>query len=211
MSKYSLNFLFLIILLSCSPEQKGFDINPELIEPFFRNDHLYPENPKFEFSEVQHYQIDLNNNNRLDTIILRKIKDWNDPGDFHQIEIILDNDSTIVETEFGGWVRFGQNYTVNETLIKTNLIDSDLILVSNFNQNQKVVLAFGWVYASQPGLVTIFEANGNKPQLLFNKQFDLYSIDENQFNGVFEFRDYEEASENIKTIKLIDNRLENIE
>jgi hypothetical protein len=69
-------------------------------------------------------------------------------------------------------------------------------------------LAFGWVYASQPGLVTIFEANGNKPQLLFNKQFDLYSIDENQFNGVFEFRDYEEASENIKTIKLIDNRLE---
>jgi hypothetical protein len=206
--KAYLYLLFLLTILSCNKNQQGIEINPEFIEPFFRNDHLYPENPKFEFIEVERYTIDLNNNQKLDTIKLRKLKDWNDPGDFHQIEIILDNDSSIVKTEFGGWVRFGHNYSVNENLVNMNLVDSDLILVPNINKNQKIVVAFGWVYASQPGLVTIFESNGNKPQLLFNTQFDLYSIDENQFTGIFEFRDYEEASENIKTIKLKDNRLE---
>ena len=205
------NFIHVIILIgliSCDSKQEGIEINPNLVEPFFIYYHLFPENPKFQYSEVERHLIDLNNNKKLDTIKLRQLTDWNDPGDFHQIEIILDNNKSVIETEFGGWVKFGNNYSVEEELKEMNQINSELILITNLNPNQKIVLTFGWVYASQPGLVSIFEGNGIKPQLIFNKNFDIYKIRENKFIGIFEFRDHIERTELIDTVRLINNRLE---
>ena len=191
-------------LLSCNSTtiDKGFITNSDLIKPFFRNDYLYPENPEYNFIQVAKYTLDLNDNEKLDTIKLRVIKDWTDPGDFHQMEIVLDNNQKIIVTCFDGWVKFGENYSVNDNLRKLNKINSDLLLVTYFNTDRILIFAFGWVYASTPGLMTVIDANGHTPKVIFNDNFELEKIDNNSFTGKFEY------SEKSKTIKLIENRLE---
>jgi len=195
-----LKIIFFMILVSCNSTKidNGFITNSDLIKPFFRNDYLYPENSKYNFIQVAKYTIDLNDNEKLDTIILRVIKDWTDPGDFHQMEIILDNNQKSTETCFDGWVK----YSVNSKLIKLNKIKSDFLLVTDFDTDKILIFAFGWVYASTPGLMTVIDANGQTPKVIFNDNFELEKIDNNSFTGQFEY------SEKSKTIKLIENRLE---
>jgi hypothetical protein len=199
-----LNILFFLTLISCNSTRtdRGFILNSDLIKPFFRNDYLYPENPDYNFVQIAKYTIDLNNNNRLDTIVLRKIQDWTDTGDFHQMEITLDNKQKIIETCFDGWVKFGENYSVNDNLRKLNKINSDLLLVTDFDTDRILIFAFGWVYASTPGLMTVIDANGQTPKVIFNDNFGLEKIDNNSFTGQFEY------SEKSKTIRLLENRLE---
>jgi len=195
-----LRLVFLLILISCNQKDSGININKELVKPFFRNETFNPEDPRRKFEEVIRYTIDLNNNNHPDTIILRIIKDWPDAGDFHQIEIILDNKEKKIETNFDGWVKFGQNYPVNDYLRKLNKLKSDLILVTEFNTNRKLIFAFGWVYASEPGFLSVFEANGKVPQMIFNDNFEIQDLNQDSFVG--------EYHDKIKTIKLINNRLD---
>lgn len=199
-----LNILIIQTLLSFNTAKidKGLTINENLIKPFFRNNNLYPENPEYKFVQVAKYTIDLNGNDKLDTIILRAIKDWADPGDFHQLEIALDNNQRIIETCFDGWVKFGVNYSVKSNLRKLNKINSDLLLVTDFDTDRILIFAFGWVYASTPGLMTIFDANGQSPKIIFNNNFELEKIDNNSFTGLFDY------SEKSKKIQLIDNRFE---
>jgi len=193
-------FTILTTLLSCNSKNNEILLNENLVEPFYRNEHFYPENFEFKFIEVNKYLIDLNNNQKNDTIKLRVIKDWNDAGDFHQIEIILDNNEKIVETNFDGWVEFGKNYPVNNNLRKQNKLESNLILVSEFDFERKIILAFGWVYASDPGLLSIFEANGEKPKIIFNKNFEVERIDKDSFTGEYQEKEV--------TVRLIENKLE---
>ena len=203
MIKY-LNILFFLILICCNTNtiDRGIITNDDLIKPFFRNDYLYPENPKYKYVEVANYTFDLNKNDKLDTLKLRVIKDWTDPGDFHQIEITLDNNQSIIETCFDGWVKFGENYPINENLKKSNKINSDLLLITNLNSDKILIFAFGWVYANTPGLMTIVDANGNAPKIIFNDNFELESIRDNSFTGLFGY------SGKNKTIKLVDNKFE---
>ena len=63
-------------------------------------------------------------------------------------------------------------------------------------------MGFGWVYASTAGLMTVIDANGQTPKVIFNDNFELEKINTNSFTGQFEY------SEKRKTIKLIENRLE---
>ena len=199
-----LSILLFLILISCNSTkpERGLNVNNDLIKPFFRNDYLYPENPEYNFIQVAKFTIDLDDNDKLDTIILRVIQDWTDPGDFHQMEVVLDNNQKITETCFDGWVKFGENYSVNDNLRKLNKINSDLLLVTSFDTDRILIFAFGWVYASTPGLMTVIDANGQTPRVIFNDNFELEKIDNNSFTGQFEY------SDKSKTIKLIENRLE---
>jgi len=199
-----LSFVLLILFVSCNSSQIDREIikNDDLIEPFSRNDFLYPENPNYKYIQVAKYEIDLNNNRKLDTIILRVIQDWNDPGDFHQLEIILDNGSKIKETEFGGWVKF-KNYLKNDSLYASNLIKSDFLFITDFDFDRKLIIAFGQTYASSPGLITIIDANGQTPQVIFNRNFMLLEFGKNSFSGFFVYNGGEK-----ETIKLINNRFE---
>jgi hypothetical protein len=193
----------IVLLFGCQTKPAGIEVNPELIEAFHLSDFLYPENPEFDFEEVVKYDIDLNNNDENDIVTLKRIKGWNDPGDFHQIELLLDNGKSIVETNFGGWVKFGNIYPINDELRKKNLIDSDLIIIAEIDTDKKIVLAFGWVYASEPGLLSIFEANGEKPQLLFNKNFEVHKIETYSISGIYQFDPHGDDNDKFETIELI--------
>jgi len=166
-------------------------VNSDLIEPFYRNEFLYPTNPKYKFIETEKYLID--------TIILRKIENWNDPGDFHQINITLDNNQQKTETNFNGWVSFGNNYPIAQNLKDQNKIDSDLLLITDFNNNDILIFAFGWVYASEPGLMSVFNANKELPRVIFNDNFEIHEIGNQYLKGEF----HETETE----IKLKQNRL----
>ena len=178
----------------------GIRVNSDLIEPFYRNDYLYPTNSKYKFIETEKYLIDINGNELVDTISLRVIENWNDPGDFHQIKITLDNNQHITETNFNGWVRFGNNYPVKQTLKDKNRIESELLLITNFNNNDYLIFAFGWVYASEPGLMSVFNANLENPKVIFNDNFEIHEIGNQFIKGEFHEKETE--------IKLKKNRLE---
>ena len=50
--------------------------------------------------------------------------------------------------------------------------------------------------------MTVIDANGQTPKVIFNDNYELEKINTNSFTGQFEY------SEKRKTIKLIENRLE---
>ncbi len=154
-----------------------FVLNPNLITEFHRDDRLNPNNPDFQFYTIASFCADLNNNEKADTIILKRLKGWeNDPGDFQQIQITTDNGTIWTETNFDGWVRFDNNYYVPDSVKRLNQLDTDLLLLTDF-ENTKILGLFGWVYASESGLLTIIDFNTKQPRIMINKNLDLVGID----------------------------------
>jgi len=158
-------------------DKNRFDLNPNLITKFHRDDRLNPNNPDFQFYTIASFYADLNNNEKADTIILKRLKGWeNDPGDFQQIQITTDNGTIWTETNFDGWVRFDNNYYVPDSVKRLNQLDTDLLLLTDF-ENTKILGLFGWVYASESGLLTIIDFNTKQPRIMINKNLDLVGID----------------------------------
>ncbi len=154
-----------------------FDLNSSLIIDFHRDDRLNPNNPDFQFNTIASFHIDLNNNEKADTIYLKRLKGWeNDPGDFHQIQIKTDNSLAWTETNFDGWVRFDNNYHIPDSVKRLNQLDTDLLLITDF-EDTKILCLFGWVYASESGLLTIIDFSSDQPRIMINKNLDLVGID----------------------------------
>lgn len=178
---------------------KTFELNQTLIDSFHRDNRLRPDNPDFDFYSVKTFTVDLNNNQKADTIILKKLKGWeNDPGDFQQIQITMDNGFSWTETNFNGWVRFNSNYYVPDSIKRLNQLDTDLLLLTDF-ENTKILGLFGWVYASESGLLTIIDFSTNHPRIMINKNLDIVGID----NQKITIQD----SEDMCWIENINNRL----
>jgi hypothetical protein len=185
--------------INSDSNNRGFELSSSLIDSFYRDDRLYPENPDFEYYEKLHYAVDLNNNGKLDSIFLNRLKGWeNDPGEFQQIKIKTDEGLVWTETNFGGWVKFDNNYVVPDSIKKINQIDSDLILITDFAET-KIIGLFGWVYASEPGLLTFIEFSTGHPRLMFNQNLDLLRIDGNRIMTTYD--------ENKCWIELNENKL----
>lgn len=158
-------------------ENIAFELDSSLINSFHRDDRLRPDNPDFEFYVTKSFVIDLNGNEIIDTIFLKKLKGWeNDPGDFQQIEIITDNGLSWTATNFDGWVRFDNNYYVPDSVKRLNQLDTDLLLLTDF-ENTKILGLFGWVYAIESGLLTIIDFSTKQPRIMINKNLDLVGID----------------------------------
>ena len=56
----------------------------------------------------------------------------------------------------------------------------------NATPTSKLILLFGWVYANDPGLVTII--NPTNGAILFNKQWDLQQITDTNSDNFLELR-----------------------
>ncbi|MEQ9169215.1 MAG: hypothetical protein RLO12_23375 [Fulvivirga sp.] len=105
-------------------------------------------------------------------IKLSKVSNWGDPGDFHLVEIINSKYSKSF-SNLDGWVKFNQNYPVNDELKNMNQTNTDLFLVAS-NENQSLLILFGWVYASDPGLCTVIDLNNGT--IVYNQNSELTSI-----------------------------------
>ena len=161
-----------------SAEKSGYVLSPEIIDDFFRDDRLNPDNPDFDFYRVDQFSADLNQNQKTDSIFLYKLRGFeNDPGDFRQIEIKMDNGDCWTKINFDGWVRFDNNNIIPDLIKNQNQLKTDKFLLTDFGST-KIIGLFSWVYASQPGLLTIIEFSTDKPRIMINRKLDLIHLDQ---------------------------------
>jgi len=143
-------------------------------------------NLKFEFLTIEKHQLSTNNNKRLE-LIVEKIKDWNDPGDFHKIRIRNQKEEFVFFNSFG-WVSIGayQSQFI-KSFSENNEIKSSSIYVLKASEKDILLFAFGYVYGSQPGLLSIINLSRyDEPILIFNDNFNLYSLEDLNGNGVID-------------------------
>jgi hypothetical protein len=121
------------------------------------------------FSIIDVYEYDINGDGVKEKIILDKLNDWNDPGDFHRVRIEF-KDICYNFYNSSGWVEVGKStadeYIQNFSSISK--IKSNYIILSE-NNNNLLLFVFGYVYASSPGLLTIINLSMKEPQLIFNE------------------------------------------
>ena len=137
-------------------------------------------NIKLNFSILETTEYNINGNGVKGKIIIEKINDWNDPGDFHRIRIVSDSCFSFFNVD--GWIKarpFMFDYVPN--FAKNNKIQSDYIVLSK-NNDDLLLFVFGYVYASQPGLLSIINLSLKEPKLLFNDNYMLSGYQENDPN-----------------------------
>ena len=163
-------------------ENLAFVVNPELVdEPFIVENHNQQEYP---FKEVETQTGDLNSDGKNDKITLYIIDNWEDPGNFHKIRVELSGEDPYEFSNYGGWVTFNENYSISEEIAAKNQLESKNILLLNATPNSKLILLFGWVYANDPGIVTIIDPTYRT--ILFNKQWDLQQITDTNSDNFLE-------------------------
>lgn len=142
------------------------DLDGILIQNMYLNNELLSGHD-IEFESVKTLTFDLNKDNKVDSIILYRFKDWNDPGDFHKIQIKVTGGKEIETTFQDAWVRFNHNYLLPDKVINQNKIDSDYLLIDDLGRKENLVFLFGYVYSSDPaGTLTIYEVSKSDIKLI---------------------------------------------
>ena len=132
-------------------------------------------------------------------IIIESIKNWGDPGDYLQFVEVDNRDSVLFKIlNLDGWVKFGDNYDVPQTILDQNRIVSDHLLLLRINKSSYLFL-FGWVYASSPGIMTVIKLEP-RCEVVFNKEFQLNSIVDVDGDGNLDLV----GSRNFESIDVVD-------
>jgi hypothetical protein len=134
------------------------------------------------FSIIRIYEYDIDEDGTKERIILDNLDEWNDPGDFHRIRIEF-KDTCFSFYNSSGWVKIenSSNYYIPD-FTSINKIDSEYIVLSKNNDNL-LLFAFGYVYASNPGLLSIINLSMKEPQLILNDNYLLVKYEEH--NPIF--------------------------
>ena len=219
-----INIVFILIVLSftyCksdnnkktksvqeSPEFKGVLIGKPLES--IQSKELQLGN-KLEFKVVEIINIDINGDNKNDAITLEQIKDWGDPGDFHKVTIKIAGKDERTFFNSSGWVAIGGYETqFVGNLLTEAIYKSKYISLQKVSNSEILLFCFGYVYASQPGLLSIINlTNPNNAELIFNDNFYLYKLkdidNDNKKDIIVTKDDVEEISDksNLKSFKLL--------
>ena len=137
---------------------------------------------RLQFVAIGSYEYDTNGDGIKEKIILEKLQiSWEEPGDFHRIKIEK-KDTCYTFFNSSGWVKaesYFFEYVPNFS--SYNKIQSDYIVLSQ-NNDDLLLFVFGYVYASQPGLLSIVNLSLKEPKMLFNDNYVLSSYQENNPN-----------------------------
>ena len=193
-----ITYLLLLVLLSnCSGRTPK--TSTDVLEPLANCDLLGQqleiidiEAYKLEFSILETIEYEIKEKDITEKLIIEKIDSWfyskeshrikwNDPGDFHRIKVEK-KDSCYTFFNSSGWVKatpFFFGYVPN--FPSYNKIQSDYIVLTQ-NNDDFLLFVFGYVYASQPGLLSIINLSLKEPKLLFNDNYMLSGYHENDPN-----------------------------
>lgn len=139
---------------------------------------------KFVTIETVHY--DFNGDKRNDTIKIERIVDWGDPGDFHKITISLSGKGENVFFNSGGWIAIG-DYELQfvKDFVSKSIVPSEYISLQRVSSTDILLFCFGYVYASQPGLLSVINiTNNDDSRLIFNDNYYLYKFEDFDNDGV---------------------------
>jgi hypothetical protein len=177
---------------------------------------------KFYFHTIESCSFDIDNNGKDDEIRIERIENWNDPGDFHRIRIIKQSGSY----EFfnvHGWVEIGDYEVQHDTsFVLSNLVDSKYIVMKRASDTTKdiMIFAFGYVYASQPGVLSIIYASPEiiMPRLILNSNRYLYDFKDLNSDGnkdiiitIFDKEKIKGMEDGLISYELIDGWLQLVE
>ncbi|MGL1888997.1 MAG: hypothetical protein OCD76_20960 [Reichenbachiella sp.] len=165
-------------------EMADFEVNSSIVNELFVVENH--DQSKYPFKQVETQSVDLNGDGKNDKINLYIIENWGDPGNFQKIEVLITQGGSYEFLNYGGWVTFNQNYSVPQQVSDQNTLNSENILLIDATPNSKLIMIFGWVYASEPGLMTII--NPATGDILFNKEWELQSMSDTNSDSKLELR-----------------------
>ena len=163
-------FLLFIAFASCKGRQNVCDcLIGEKLESEIEFEQKSSE--KLNFVIIDSYEYDINNDGVNENIILEKLQfDWEEPGDFHRIRIIA-NDTCFSFFNSGGWIKLEPSLIEYiPDFFLNNILSSDYIAIDK-HTNDLLLFAFGYVYASEPGLLSIINLSQKTPKLILNENY----------------------------------------
>lgn len=129
-----------------------------LVEPFFDNEGI-------DFNLVSYIEIASNNVQDKVVTLHNDLEAEGEPGDFRKINI---GKSEFIN--FGGWTKVSEEYS--------SYSNNGYFLEMDLGNKTPVIVLFGYVYASDPGFLSIISLS-SKPELIFNRQVILKKVEEN--------------------------------
>ncbi len=153
-------------------------------------------NLKFDFELIEKYVFDLDGDNVKDSICIEKIKDWNDPGDFHKISFITSND-TKQFFNYRGWIRndaFTMQFT--KKIQELNNIDSEFISVIDVGKSNFLVIANGYAFGSDYGNLSVISFSQENPELIYNQNALIREIEDFNQDGVLDISIAQSSEQN---------------
>ena len=197
MKNYATIIIIIMALRSCNNEEQSnshetFDDSQNQVKKIFPEkfygtnfpdkDDVSSRFKKRKGKDMELYLIsreieDFNNDNIPDTIFFERIKEWNDPGDFHNIRLSISNQKDLTLFNASGWIKLvGSKYQNLRKIEGEGLrIENELVFAS-IAEDEKLIFLFGYVYASEAGVLTILNIkNGYDPKFIFNEK--LYFVD----------------------------------
>lgn len=164
---YSFFIVFGILFNGCKEQQHQPIIKSgsKFIKPYYRNDYLRADNEKFQFELLEKIEYDLDGNGVDDIIRVLKLKNWEDPGDFHKVEILIDS-KEFSFLNFEGWSKFND---------ANNVLKSNYISYINDGKH-KVLVLNSFIYGAGPGLMSIIAIGNKKADLIFNDEYHIKNV-----------------------------------
>lgn len=193
--RQNLLFIFFIFLAIIGCKQKESQKITEFFKENFREKSTYVPTEKLEF--------DFDSDGLNDTLSIFKIENWNDPGDFQQVQISYANGHTIKMYELGNWINYMDRYSKFKP---ENLLESENVLYSNFSNDRSFLVVFGYTYASSPGLLTIMDISSETPNFVHKKKFqvmEIEDIDNDGFKEIIGRRFYRETLYDFDTVSYV--------
>lgn len=133
---------------------------------------------RLKLNVVSRFVRDFDQHFGVDTITFEKIVDWNDPGDFHKVQVILRNHSPLSVFNSTGWVKL-----VGSTEQKLDEVESENIHIDNelvtaeITEGEYLIFLFGYIYANDPGYLSIISIkDGYDPKFVINLQCYLMDV-----------------------------------
>ena len=188
-----LMFIFiLLVFCQCKPRNmninKNSTIEKEIFNPTnligWKLDTLREKEIELRYGFKVLDSILIKSNEKKEEIIIEKINNWEGPGDFHRIRII-NNINEVTFFNIDGWIKIGEYETQYvPSFLEASLTNSNYIITQKSSYNDLLLFAFGYVYASKPGLLSIFNLSRfDKPELIFNDNFYLYNFKDENNDG----------------------------
>ena len=118
-------------------------------------------------------------------IVAKHIQGWEDPGDFLKFELADKKTGEILidEINIDGWVNFGDNYQVPDSLLVKNKLKSNKFLWLEINKKNYLFMV-GWMYASSPGTMTVVDLD--EKIICVNKKFKITGIEDHNQDGAMD-------------------------
>ena len=190
MKKLTIVILVGLFLSSCTQHENTEKIKVKYIGDFSQYKGIDTTNTMV----IEQYQIDLDFDNKLDTIVLENVKDLiGDPQLFTIVKIKLSSGQNFVINDVAGYtqdIRTKKNFP--------NRINSDKIYIPEFNNIENYMIIWDYQYPSCDAYISVFKVAQGDVNQVYCKSFYLSEIDDFNKDGKIDFKGKTECDENVK-------------